>query len=430
MPTFDGVNLIITLDSGVTEVQIIDIYSAWKDFLLASPLNRRFPQAFISDGGNPLTSIINQGSYFFLQNQFGWRIRPPEENITILAVGNLAVADTTLPAFVPTIGAFTAAILGLQAITQGVTPVMASQLEFASFTNEVHYMEGSPHQLNGADPLSLSDPIGNMVFPLNNIPDCIIVQAARGMTKQLHVMSATTTLDTGDILDDWTLRGHNTIQTHITVNPGAQVLNCEILNSTVMGTLDGGTRLANCDLHNLNFINGEVVDCSLRDGTTTLGGLITDQAHLINCDSDKAGETTPIIDCAGNGPSLIISRYAGGIKLINKTGLSAFTIGLAGGQCVIDSTVVAGTIVVRGDGKVVDSLGNHMSTGTYNGALTLVNECTFGGHLQDIWKMNRLDPANPIETDEDGTIRVAGMTVTPVTVGVTPNRTTTQTRSG
>ena len=122
MPDFDGVNLIITLDSGVTEVDVInDLYEPWKDWMLASPVNRGFPQAFVSDGGNPLTTVLNQGSYIFLQNGNGWRIRGPEENITIYFTGNLAVEEIALPTFIPTIGAFTVGIVGLQPITQVVT---------------------------------------------------------------------------------------------------------------------------------------------------------------------------------------------------------------------------------------------------------------------------------------------------------------------
>lgn len=129
MPSFDGENLVITLDSGVTSVEIQDVYEAWKDWMLASALNRKYPQAFRSDGGAPLSAIINQGSYFFLNNTAGWRMRPPEEDITIYITGNLAVEDTTLPAFVPTVGAYTAAILGLQPVTQGVDEQLGRMLQ-------------------------------------------------------------------------------------------------------------------------------------------------------------------------------------------------------------------------------------------------------------------------------------------------------------
>ena len=129
MPDYDGVNLIITLDSGVTEVDIInDVYVPWKDWMLVSPVNRKFPAAFRSDGGATLTTVLNQGSYIFLANDAGWRLRPPEEDITIYFTGNLAVEDVSLPAFIPTLGNFTTAIVGIQPITQGVTSDMAIQL--------------------------------------------------------------------------------------------------------------------------------------------------------------------------------------------------------------------------------------------------------------------------------------------------------------
>ena len=119
---FDGVNLVITLDSGVTEVDVLtDIYAPWKTWLLSDSANRGFPQAFRSAGGDPLTDNVDAGSYIFLNNSVGWRIRPPEEDITIYLTGNLAVEDTALPAIVPTVGNFTAAILGLQPVSQTVT---------------------------------------------------------------------------------------------------------------------------------------------------------------------------------------------------------------------------------------------------------------------------------------------------------------------
>ena len=120
--TFDGINLIITLPPGQILVDTErDLYSAWKRFMLADKENMRFPIAFRgSEGGTPLTGSLDTGAYFFLQNQFGWRIRPSEEDITINFTGNLVPEDLSLPLIIPTIGDFTVLILGLQPITQGV----------------------------------------------------------------------------------------------------------------------------------------------------------------------------------------------------------------------------------------------------------------------------------------------------------------------
>jgi len=116
---FDGDNLVITLESAVTEVDIVDdLYRDWKDYMLLDPLNRRFPQALLSDGGAPLTATLDQGAYIFLNNTAGWRIKAPEEDITITLIGNLIFLDIDIPGIIPTTGDFTVAYLGLQPITQ------------------------------------------------------------------------------------------------------------------------------------------------------------------------------------------------------------------------------------------------------------------------------------------------------------------------
>ena len=118
MATFDGENLIITLDSGITQVDWIDIYSDWKDWMLTSPFNRGYPVAFSTSGGEELSAVLESGAYWFLRNDLGWRMRPPEEHITIWVTGNLIPQDITIDSFLPTIGAYTTQILGLQPITQ------------------------------------------------------------------------------------------------------------------------------------------------------------------------------------------------------------------------------------------------------------------------------------------------------------------------
>ena len=120
--TFDGPNLRIIFPSGVTEIDAQDLYSRWKDWYKTGT-NSRFPIAFTTSGGAGLPGGVDEGRYYTLQNQLGWRIRPPEEDINISVVGNLVPADDTLGTtgiVVPTLGGFTALVLGIQPITQNV----------------------------------------------------------------------------------------------------------------------------------------------------------------------------------------------------------------------------------------------------------------------------------------------------------------------
>jgi len=113
VPSFDGDNLVITLDSGVTAVDVqVDLYSDWKEWVKLSD-NAKYPLAFRSIAGDPLSGALNAAPYYFFRNDNGWRIRPPEEDITISLTGNLVAEDSTIAVVIPTIGTFTTMVLGL-----------------------------------------------------------------------------------------------------------------------------------------------------------------------------------------------------------------------------------------------------------------------------------------------------------------------------
>jgi len=123
MISIDGVNLIITLPSATSTMDAQDdFYEPWKEWVKVGD-NAKYPPAFRTEGGSPVTATLVSGKYFFLNNTEGWRIRPAEEDATVNITGNLVPEDTTLPVVIPTIGTFRVLILGLQAITQGVTGI-------------------------------------------------------------------------------------------------------------------------------------------------------------------------------------------------------------------------------------------------------------------------------------------------------------------
>jgi len=125
MPTFDGDNLVMTLDAPTDNVLNQDVevdwYNAWKDWQLESPLNRKYPPVFFdSFGGNNIVEGLDAGAYFIFQNSRGWRIRPGEYNQTIYVTGTVVPGDSTLPIIIPTVGAYTVMFDGLQQQTQVV----------------------------------------------------------------------------------------------------------------------------------------------------------------------------------------------------------------------------------------------------------------------------------------------------------------------
>lgn len=227
-------------------------------------------------------------------------------------------------------------------------------------------------------------PVGTSGYPVNNIPDAKLIAAKYFLDKIRFIGNYT--LDTGDDVSYFKLEGQNAILTTVTINAGAETIGCEIKHATVTGNLDGGTLLEYCVIDNLNYINGFVHKCMLNPGTITLGGSAV--AHFMDCYSGVPGVNTPTIDMNGAGAEdtpLAMRSYNGGIKLIQKTGTAACSIDLASGQVIIDSSCTAGSIVVRGDGKVVDENGAHMASGTYNGALTVLNEAAHGPIADMVW---------------------------------------------
>ena len=139
MPTFDGDNLVMTLDA-ITSQDVIDSwYEPWKDWMLSSPINRGYPQLFISEGGGPVDATQSQGAYIRVNNSAGWRIRPPEQNIEIIYTGSLLRVDDNLPIFIPTIGSFSTQVFNIQPITTIVEST--SNLTAAGVWSEV--LEGS-----------------------------------------------------------------------------------------------------------------------------------------------------------------------------------------------------------------------------------------------------------------------------------------------
>jgi len=214
--TFNGETLTITLESGITEVDVQEnLYEEWKIWMLSG--NMRYPAAFRTIGGDPLSAIINAGSYFFLQNNLGWRIKPPEEDITVYLTGNLAVEDTSLPAFIPTIGTFTAAILGLQPVTQGVTASLTTNVNFSTFNGGIYW-----DSVNGKTSITNTEIDGNEANPLKNLSD-ILSQATLKSFIKIYVIGSATIGSTYNV-DSYNLVGEGPPLSTFTFEVGSSTL--------------------------------------------------------------------------------------------------------------------------------------------------------------------------------------------------------------
>jgi hypothetical protein len=103
---FDGPSLTITMPTVATYSAKADFYSDWKEWVKLGD-NAKYPPAFETLGGDPISGTENVAPYFFLRNDLGWRIKVPESDGEVTIDGNLFPRATNLPTFIPSLGAFT-----------------------------------------------------------------------------------------------------------------------------------------------------------------------------------------------------------------------------------------------------------------------------------------------------------------------------------
>lgn len=116
--TFDGTNKLILINNGITSLNIKEVYSWWKDWVLQGD-NLKYLPAMASLGGDPLPGGLFLGSTFFLEN--GWKIRPYEGNHSLNIIGNLYSRDGSFP-FVQTLGSYNVLITStVSQLVQGIS---------------------------------------------------------------------------------------------------------------------------------------------------------------------------------------------------------------------------------------------------------------------------------------------------------------------
>ncbi|MCK4261105.1 MAG: hypothetical protein KAX49_19170 [Halanaerobiales bacterium] len=204
-------------------------------------------------------------------------------------------------------------------------------------------------------------PTGTRQNPVNNMASALLIAQERGF--RTFFILGDLPLTTLDYSNGYIFLGDNAISSSVTIEDAANVTECEFRELSITGILDNNNIVRNCSVSSLTHVNGFIYESAIS-GTITLAGGI--QASLLNCFSGVAGgdvSQTAIVDMGGSGQSMVMRNYSGGIKVINRTGVDAISIDLVSGQAVIDSTVVAGEITVRGVGVLTN---NGVGTSTVN----------------------------------------------------------------
>ena len=100
--TFDGASRLIILPAGALALDVQDMYSRWKEWLVEGD-NLKYAQALRVVGGDPTVGNNSIANYFFLMNE--WRVRPQEAS-HVLAVTGTLLHDDGIDPFADTLGAW------------------------------------------------------------------------------------------------------------------------------------------------------------------------------------------------------------------------------------------------------------------------------------------------------------------------------------
>ena len=138
--TFDCSTKIIQLDTAAT-LLMSDLYSRWKDVILADPIISGCEQAF-RVVKEPLQGTTFVGPYYFLMND--WQIRPYDMTHELIVDGTLVQdATTTLPSFklddltavVSIVREIAVSVQVVETGTSGLTATESTQLLSLDTTN-------------------------------------------------------------------------------------------------------------------------------------------------------------------------------------------------------------------------------------------------------------------------------------------------------
>lgn len=221
-------------------------------------------------------------------------------------------------------------------------------------------------------------PTGTLRQPSNNVPDALVIAAARGFTTAYFLGDLT--LDTGHDADGLILLGTSHIQSVLTVNPGASVMTSVFKDCEVVGTLDGDNQLNDCIVGDLTYFSGHIHTCGLK-GKVTLSG--ADASVLSDCNTIDPN-SPPTVDMGGSDQDLSMPNFSGLLTIENMTGGYA-GVGLLGGQVILDSTVTGGTVFVSGVGLLTDAGGNRIDSGTWNGVTIINTTVSTVEIVEEVW---------------------------------------------
>jgi hypothetical protein len=344
--TFSGDVKRIYISSGVTDVDVQDMYSRWKNWTQISD-NSKYVQAFRTFGGDPTIAGQFAPRYFFLTN--GWRVVVDNDNDVNFGT-NLYTNELEPPVLVS--GNSTASIFNSDAVN--VENEVSQSLDYAEHI-----------QINSAiGTTGTTYPVGTAFQPVNNLSDAITIAQERNI-NELRIYGP---IDFDvDLNDSYEVRGGN-IRDVIDIK-GVNLNGCTFRQCILKGSFNGDVAFDNCLIEDgfSGITNGPV---NIYAQHTGLQGkfYLPENSNITMVDSFSQipGNASPEI-FLGNDISLNMRRYSGGLAFYDCDTGTTVTVEYTAGNCRLLSGNTAGEIEIRGIAKLTDQ-----SSGTTIGTLGLL----------------------------------------------------------
>lgn len=324
-----------------------DLYSDGKEDWVNNENLRKFLFPISAVGGNPLPGEKALGTTFFLASD--WKIKPYAANHRLTVNGNLYAEDGS-DIFLDPDGAYTVRIMQQVSSLVDSTVQQLAEIEHASFNGGVTVDITGSYSVS--NPPSDGSILGTARSPVNNFVDALSIAQDRGFTTFYVLGDAS--INGINNFDGFIFIGESQSKTDFTIHTDASVIGCEFYDAHVSGVLDGNCKVKGCIIEDLSYIYGIVEQCLLESGDIVLGG--SSMAQFLDCWSGSSSQVDiPYIDMGGSGQDLIMRNYNGAIGVKNLTGNQEISIDLNSGLVVLDNTITAGTIVIRGIGQVINN---------------------------------------------------------------------------
>ncbi len=365
--TFYGPDKIIEISYGVTSIEVQDIYSAWKEWVLISD-NVKYLPAMRSVGGDPISDTKTLGATYFITN--GWRVRPFSGDHRLTVNGNLYTDPAGSSPFLPAAGAYSVTIeLQVSSLVDSSLAQMP-EIEQASYSGQVAIDTTTAYT-------GITYPTGTLKQAVNNLYDAKLIATDRGFDQFYLKGDLTIPTVTGDPLNIGNVTALkfegagatlNVYRTTVTLTQGCVTTNSNWSHCRITGYQGGESLYHDCIIDGLDNAHCVYEKCGLLDGSgrgyTIRQTSAVSSGHASYFKECYSDEGTAILDRNGARLNVTFDGWHGRLKIINQnhaTSSGSVWIHMNGGTLTVDATCTKGKITVTGFGTLVNgSLGTEV----------------------------------------------------------------------